>query len=160
MKTIKSDRYDTYYSLNAGSLLMYKSSRKNSKCSDFISVNHLINHNEDRKIDDEKILSQFIGTIESIVYQSKKYNKHLEIKIFCHVFKQCNYINANNDLYCTVDDINRDKERQVYNSIEQVINAVFDLYAAIYPYNKIQRASVFNNPSIKYFINEYYNKGV
>ena len=155
-----TDRYKTPYSLNVASILLYKSSRKNAKCTDFINIHHLINHEKDRRVDDEIILQQLVGTVEAIVYESLAFDKHLEFKCFMHTFKSVSYLNANNEIYHTVEDINVDRARNKYNSIEQVINEVFNIYALIYPYNEISRKTVFNNPSIKYFINMYYHGGV
>lgn len=155
-----TDRYKYPYSLNAASILLYKSSRKNAKCTDFISINHLISHERDSRVNDERILQQLAGTVETIVYNSLAFNKHLEFKCFMHTFKAVSYLNANNEIYHTVEDINVVGARDKYNSIEQVINEVFNIYALIYPYNKISRKTVFNNPSIKYFINIYYQGGI
>ena len=152
--------YNKAFCNNAASVLLYKSNRKNAKCTDFININHLINHEKDRRVNDERILQQLAGTVETIVYNSLAFNKHLEFKCFMHTFKAVSYRNANNEIYHTVEDINVDRARNKYSSIKQVINEVFDIYALIYPYNEISRKTVFDNPSIKYFINMYYNGGV
>ena len=155
-----TDRYKSPYSLNTASILLYKSSRKNAKCTDFIKINHLISHEKDRRVNDERILQQLAGTVEAIVYNSLAFNKHLEFKCFMHAFKAVSYKNANNEIYHTVEDINVDRARNKYSSIEQVINEVFNIYALIYPYNEISRKTVFDDPSIKYFINQYYKMEV
>ena len=155
-----TDRYKSPYSLNAASILLYKSSRKNAKCTDFININHLINHEKDRRINDERILQQLVGTVETIVYDSLTFDKHLEFKCFMYTFKAVSYLNANNEIFHTVEDINADRARNIYNSIEQVINEVVNIYALIYPYNEISRKTVFDDPSIKYFINQYYKMEV
>ena len=154
-----TDRYKSPYALNAANILLYKSSRKNAKRTDLININHLINHEKDRRVNDERILQQLAGTVETIVYESLAFNKYLEFKCFMHTFKAVSYLNANNEIYHTVEDINVDRARNKYNSIEQVINEVFNIYALIYPYNEISRKTVFDNPSIKYFINMYYHGG-
>ena len=159
MDTYTTDRYTTPFSLNAASIVLYKSSRKNAKCSDFINVNHLITKENNRKISDERILQQLITTVEDIVYKSLVFNKHLEIKVYCHTFKAVKYSNANNEYYHTVEEIHVDRAREKYSSIEQVINEIFNLYALIYPYNEISRKTVSNDSSIKYFINMYYQGG-
>ena len=154
-----TDRYNSPYSLNAASILLYKSSRKNAKCTDSININYLINHEKDRRVNDEIILQQLAGTVEAIVYNSLAFNKHLEFKCFMHAFKAVSYKNTNNEIYHTVEDINVDRARNKYNSIEQVINEVFNIYALVYPYNEISRKTVFNNSSIRYFIKMYYQGG-
>ena len=158
-KNIYSETYKTYYQNNAASILLYKSSRRNSKTSDFININHLISHEPNKKISDDRIVNQFLGTLESIVYYSKNVGGHLEISVYCHTFKQAVYKNANNDFYYHTEDINNDINRRNFSSIEQIINTLFDIYALIYPYNKISREELFNNPSVRYFINLYYKRG-
>lgn len=155
-----TDRYKSPYSLNAASILLYKSSRKNAKCTDLININHLISHEKDSRVTDESILQQLAGTVETIVYNSLAFNKHLEFKCFMHTFKAVSYLNSSNELYHTVDDIQADRARKKYSSIEQVINEVFNIYALIYPYNELSRKTVFDSPSIKYFIDMYYQGGV
>ena len=159
-----TDRYNCPYyncphSLNSASILLYKSGRKNAKCTDSININYLINHEKDRRVNDERILQQLAGTVETIVYESLAFDKHLEFKCFVHTFKAASYLNANNEICHTVEDINVDRARNKYSSIEQVINEVFDIYALIYPYNEISRKTVFDNSNIKYFINMYYHGG-
>ena len=155
-----TDRYTTPYSLNTASIVLYKSGRKNAKRTDFININYLNNHEKERRVNDERILQQLAGTVETIVYNSLAFNKHLEFKCFMHTFKSVSYRNANNKIYHTVEDINVDGARNKYSSIEQVINEVFNIYALIYPYNELSRKTVFNNSSIRYFINMYYRGGV
>lgn len=155
-----TDRYKYPYSLNSASILLYKSSRKNAKCTDFININHLISYERDFRVNDERILQQLAGTVETIVYNSLAFNKHLEFKCFMRTFKAASYLNANNEIYHTVEYINVVGARNKYYTIEQFINEVFDIYALIYPYNELSRKTVFNNPSIKYFINMYYQGGV
>ena len=42
--------------------------------------------------------------------------------------------------------------------MEQTINFVYDIYNLIYPYNTLSLDTIYNDPSIKYFIKEYYKK--
>ena len=151
-----SDTFKTYYQNNAFSLFLYKSSRKNSKC-ELINVNHLINNKEDRKIDDAGIIEQLTGVLETSVYYFKNNNNHIESRICGHVFKQSVYINANGQKYGSVDDVNIDGDRVQFYSIEQYINYLYDKFALLYPYNTISRRELFNNSSVKYFINMYYH---
>ena len=157
MKEIKSSTYDTYYQSNAATIYLHKSSRKNAKISDGININHLINKRNDRKVDDDKILMQLVGVIEKIVYNSLKFNKHLEISFYSDIFKQTQYINVDGDLYKGVEDTQIYEIRHELNSLEHCINRVYDLFGLIYPYNHLNRKELFNNSSIKYFINLYYN---
>ena len=51
---------------NHAYIVIFKSNRKNAKCADPISIYHLINHNANKMISDEKILLQFISTLDTI----------------------------------------------------------------------------------------------
>ena len=148
-----SNTYNTFYQNNAASILCFKSSRKNSKCSDVISINHLINQETDRRVSDDKILDQIIGTTEKIVYYCKQY-KHIELSCYIDVFKQIEY--ENNETCHGVEDHHYCFQRVIFSSIERCINFVFSVYCLIYPYNKIDRNTLHNNASIRYFINKYY----
>jgi len=157
MNKIKSDMYDKAFKSNAMSIFMYKSNRKNSKCSDIINVNHLIS--KEVKLHDDKIIQQFLGTIESVVYNAKQFNNHLELSVYIDIFKNASYENASNDLYCATDDLRYNFQRVKFSSFEQCINFIFSMYCMVYPYNEISlQNEIYNNPSIKYFINMYYNK--
>jgi len=154
---IKSEMYNKSFKNNAMSIFMFKSSRKNSKCSNTISINHLISNNI--KIHDDRIIQQFIGTIETIVYNAKQFDGYLELSVYLDIFKNESYINANQDLYCNTNDLRYSFQRVKFSSIEQCINFIFSLYFMIYSYNEISLSQdIYNNPSIKYFINMYYNK--
>lgn len=150
-----SDTFNTFYQSNAASIYCFKSSRKNSKCSNTISINHLINHAPDRKVSDERIIQQITRTIESIVYYARQY-KHIELSAYIDSFKQIEYTNANNEIYHGVEDQRYCFQRVRFSSIEECINFVFSVYCLIYPYNKIDRNTLHNNASIRYYINAYY----
>jgi len=151
-----SDMYNKAYALNAASIFCYKSSRKNSKCSDIISVNHLINHVEDRKISDDRIIQQIADTVAKIVYYSMQYKKHLEVTAYVDTFKNYTCENANNDLYHGIEDQRYCFQRVTFSSIEQCINFIFSVYALIYPYNEIKISRLHDDPSIRYYINKFY----
>lgn len=154
MKEVKTERYEKPYTLNAMSIYVYKSTRKNAKCK-HVNVNHLISHDESGKINDDRILYQFIGTIDKIMQYAKQYD-HIELSMNGSIFKQTNYINANNELYCTVEDMPIIENREQLYSIEQMITSVYYWYCLIYPYNKLNLKEIHNNKSIRYIINEWY----
>ena len=158
-KNIYSKKYKTYYQNNAASILLYKSSRRNSRTSDIIIINHLISHEPNKKISDDRIINQFLETLERIIYYSKSIGGHLEMSVYCHTFKQAVYKNVDNDFYYDIEVINNNINRRKFSSVEQIIDTLFDIYALIYPYNKISRKELFNNPSVRYFINLYYKRG-
>lgn len=151
-----NNMYDKAYALNMASVLCFKSSRKNSKCSDTINILHLINNNDDGKISDERILQQFINTLEKIVYYSLQNNKHLELSVYVNVNKNACFINANNKIYHDVENNRYNFQRVKFSSIESCINFLFSIYDLIYTYNEISKKTLYNNSSIKYLINKYY----
>ena len=160
MNNLKEKTYEVPYTVNAVGLYLYKSSRKNSKTKN-ITVNHLIKtgkNKNDRKINDDRILSQFIGTISKIVLYSRQNNKHLELSCILDYGKKASYINANNELTYKLDIRTLHFERKQFYSMEQTINFVYDIYNLIYPYNTLSLDIIYNDPSIKYFIKEYYKK--
>ena len=145
---------------NSITMFLFKSNRKNSKCSEPVNVYHLIKtEGNDKKISDDRIISQFIGTIEDIIYKSKYFNNNLELSAYVSIEKNSSYINANNDIYNTTEQMRYNWQRVQFSSIEQCVNFIYSLYCLIYPYNKLNlRNTIYNNPSIKYLINEYYRK--
>ena len=151
-----SDAYDAFYQNNAARILCYKSNRKNSKSSEYINIYHMINHNPDRRVSDNKIIDQMVETLEKIVLYCNQYH-HIELSVYMSVSKQTEYENANKEIYHGVDDLNYCFNHVIFSSIEQCINFVFSIYCLIYPYNKIDRKSLHNNASIRYFISQYYS---
>lgn len=157
---MNNELYNKAFTINAASVLCYKSSRKNSICSDIISINHLINHSDDRRISDESIIRQFTNTLESVVYNSLRFGRHLELTVYLDTGKNSGYINANKELYNTWEDIQFSWYRVKFSSIEQCINFLYSIYCLIYPYNEINLGNtIYNDPSVKYYINMYYKKG-
>lgn len=148
--------YDSFYKNNSAIIFCYKSGRKNSSSSDIITINHLTSKDTDRTVSDDRIMSQIAGTIEKIVYYCKQY-KHIELSCYVDVCKQADFINANNEIYHDTEDQRYNFQRVTFSSIEQCISFVFSVYCLIYPYNKISKKALFNNASIRYFINQYYN---
>jgi hypothetical protein len=109
-------------------------------------------------------MQQFAGTLESIVYTSLKFGGHLELSVYMDYGKNSSYINANKENYNTWEDIRLSWQRVKFSSIEQCINFLYSIYCLIYPYNEINlKNTIYNNPSVKYYINKYYHanrKGV
>lgn len=152
---IKSDNYNNGFKSNSITIFMYKSSRKNAKTANAIKVNHLIS--KEVKLHDERIVQQFVGTLEAIVYNSKQFNNHLEILAHVNVFKNASFIDANRDLYCNTNNLIYGFQRVRFYSLENCINFIFSLYCLIYPYNEIDLSQdIYNNPSVRYFIKMYY----
>ena len=152
-----NEMYNRAFVNNAASILLYKSSRKNAKCSDIISVNHLINHSDNRKISDERIIQQFVEVLEKIVFQSLEYNKHIEVSVFLDTGKNSSYENASNETYKTTEYLQFGWNRCKFSSIEQAINFLYSVFCLIYPYNEINLENgIYNNSSVKHCIKKYY----
>lgn len=150
------NNYNTIYQNNSGFIFCYKSTRKNAKTSDIIMINHLISHDKTvNKISDDKILDQFISTIDKIIYYSKQFN-HIELSCYLDIFQQVEYKNANNEIYHDAEKHRYAFQRVQFYNIESCINYVFNIYCLIYPYNKISYKTLHNNASIRYLINQYY----
>lgn len=158
LKNVYDESFNNYYSNNIMHIYLRKSNRKNAKISDCIMVHHLINKNKDEKLTDKRILQQFADTIAHIVYYSKQFNNHLELNSYAMINKQTSYVDANGDLYHTTEKLNYTNKRVKFSSIENCINYVYKMYCLVYPYNTINlNNTVYNNPLIKYHINNYYN---
>lgn len=143
---------------NNASILMYKSSRKNSKASDSISINYLIN--KSGIISDGRVLQQFINTIDEVCHYSKLNKKHLELNCSAMIEKNLQFLNANNEQHQTKERIFYNFTRQKFYSFEKCINFIYSIYLMIYPCNKLHLKDIYNNPSVKYIINKYYKSEV
>lgn len=148
------------YTINAVSIYLYKSSRKNAVCSDSICVNHLITHDNNKRVSDNRILMQFAGTLEKIVYTAAGFNNHLEVSAYMDIGKNTQYINADKRVYVTTEPLRYYWHRVKFSSIEQAVNFLYGIYCLIYPYNTLNlENTVYQDSSIKYLINLYY-KGI
>lgn len=139
---------------NSASFIMFKSSRKNAVSSDFFYARHLIS--KDEQLTDARILEQFIGTIEKVMHESKKFNGHLEIACNVYLEKSLEY-QAIKGIYQDKKNIGYRFERKRYYSIEQITEFVYTMYMLVYPYSKLHSYAIFDNPSIKYLIGQYYH---
>ena len=146
-----------YYEDNAASIFMYKSNRKNSQC-EYFNIWHLISKNENKKINDDSILNQLCSTIDHVLYFAKKYNNKLIFKAFITTGKNATYTDVNNKPYNHIER-NKYTLKEECFSFEEAINYIYNIYCLIYPYNTLSKNTIYNNSSIKNFINEYYKKG-
>lgn len=137
-------------SLNMCNIFMYKSKRKNAETSDIIKVLNVYNTDND-------ILYQLIGTLEKVLFYVKKY-KHIEISSLVSINKESCFINANNNNYTENQIISYKFDRKVLYSYEQLINYIYSMYCMLYPENKLSYNTLYDNSSIKKFINDYYNE--
>lgn len=137
-------------SLNICNIFMYKSKRKNAEISDIIKVLNTYNNDND-------ILYQLIGTLEKVLFYVKKY-KHIEVSSYVSLNKESCFINAKNNNYTESQIITYKFNRQVLYSCEQLINYIYSMYCMLYPGNKLSYNTLYDNSSIKKFINDYYKE--
>ena len=135
-------------SLNMCNIFMHKSKRKNAEISDIIKVLNTYNN-------DNYILYQLIGTLEKVLFYVKKY-KHIEISSYVSLNKESSFINANNNNYVENQIIEYIFDRRVLYSCEQLINYIYSMYCMLYPDNKLSYNTLYDNVSVKKFINDYY----
>ena len=134
-------------------LMMYKSNRKNSK-GEMIPIHELITHGEN--LTDDRILSQIVNALDSVVAQSKKYNDILILSANVFVVREVKKkVIMGECLYN--DDLSYHFQKKQYYSIEQVINFIYYSVMLMYSYCKLSLADVYDNPSILYFVNKYYH---
>ena len=154
----KSKMYGKAFFMNACTIYLYKSSRKNAKIISDIHINHLITQTEDRKVQDKTILSQFVGVLEKAV-SDIGINGHIEVSVYMDAGKDAIYENANNDSFLGVGDIQYNWQRVTFCTIEGFINFLFSVFCILYPYNKISLShTLYNDPSIMYWISKYYGR--
>lgn len=131
-------------------IFMHKSKRKNAEISEIIKILNAYNTDND-------ILYQLIGTLEKALFYVKKY-KHIEVSSYVSINKKSCFINANNNNYTENQIITYKFNRQVLYSCEQLINYIYSMYCMLYPENKLSYNTLYDNASVKKFINDYYNE--
>lgn len=138
---------------NAAYITIFKSNRKNAKCADPISVYHLISHNDNKMISDDRILLQFISTLDAICANAE----NLGAKQFIIKTTVCIGKNA----FRTPEKTDYITERLTYDlqfnmtSITMLISYLFNIFVLIYPYTMLSRETILTNPSVKCIINKY-----
>lgn len=142
---------------NVAHLWLYKSNRKNATIVGAVDMRHLITKSDNRQLTDDKIMSYFITTIEYTLYFIKQ-AKQINVRCWYEYGHITQYKNANGDNYEHVTMLKTASQRESYYSFEQLINHIYRLFLIVYPYSKLDIQDIYNNSSIKYFINQYYNK--
>lgn len=157
-----SETFFTPYQSNGATVYVYKSARLNSKLESF-SINHLIgNIHGDRKISDESILLQFIDSVDRLYYFRDKYDKYhrnIYVAAHCTYFKQA-VRKCVNGYYGRASVCYRTFDKHKYHTFEQMLNFLLEVYNTVYPYNTLDSYTVFENPSVAYYINKWYKREV
>lgn len=133
---------------NSASICFYKSQRKNAKVLKAYYTGHLRTKNEDRKIDNDRMKSQFIEWLEYVSYYSEPGN--INMSVSCHEWKN--------------PTLNGKKETQhrrwetgrlhFDNFTEAAQWLYFNLFCRIYPYCEIDFTEIETEPEFKYFLNK------
>ena len=157
MSSFKPENTMHPWLFNSVQFYAYKSDRKNAKIISDVHMHHLITHNENKCVDENKIESYFVGIISQLVTDIKYSACTINITSYAHIRHVTTYVNANSDLYSHNHVSNYTRQRVKLYSIEDLINYVYDLLLLVYPYTRLDLNTIYNNPSIKYYINLYYN---
>ena len=106
-----------------------------------------------------KEIDKIVSILEKIVTQYKKWNSH-ELNVALHIsFKrQESYYNADGNLRTENTCIYKHYNRNNYSSIEALVRDIFNAMKIADPTIMLSERDVFNNPSIKYWINQWYNQ--
>lgn len=139
-------------------IFVYKNNRKNSKLINDITLRHLITKNENGCLDENLIENYFADIIGQLVYDIKYNATEINITTLCVTYREIRYVNFNNELQSELHPIRLYNNRVKLSSIEQLINYMYDRLLLVYPYTKLSLKDLYNNPSIKYYINLYYSK--
>lgn len=138
---------------NAAYITIFKSNRKNAKCANLISVHHLISHNDNRMISDDRILLQFVRTLDAICANAENLGaKQFIIKTTVFIGK--NAIRTPEKTDCIMERLTYDLRLNT-TSITMLISYLFNIFVLIYPYTMLSRETILTNPSVKCIINKY-----
>ncbi len=147
----------TVYENNIAFIYLYHSKRKNSKIIDDITIRHLIPSNGKQTVDDNSILNYFISVVEKTCYALINC-KTINSGYWVSYGHETHYLDANNEWYEHVTMLKTMSQRDDYTSFEMFINHLYRLFLVIYPYSKLDIKTVYDNPSVQYYIKEYYKK--
>lgn len=106
-----------------------------------------------------KEIDKIVSVLEKVVTQYKKWNSH-ELNVALHISlkRQESYYNADGNLHTENTCIYKHHNRNNYSSIEALIRDIFNSMKIADPTIMLSERDVFNNPSIKYWINQWYNQ--
>lgn len=133
----------------------FKSHIKRAKCEvfnlyhfDFISFE-----------DKDKEISKIVNLISAIISQYKKWNSRtLNVALHISFKRQEAYYNADGKIFSDNVTIYSHKDRFKYSSIEGLIRDILNTMKIADPTIVISEREVFENPSIKYLIKQWYHE--
>lgn len=135
---------------NAAYITIFKSNRKNAKCADLISVHHLISHNDNRMISDDRILLQFVRTLDAICVKAE----NLGAKQFI-IKTTVTTVHIGKNAIRTPENTDHITERLTYDlqfnmtSITMLVSYLFNIFVLIYPYTMLSRETILTNSFVK-----------
>lgn len=135
------------------SFFVYKSMRKNSKC-DYKSF--YIRDNADA----EKAVYTIVGMADSVIHAMYNLDSNTPIMSATISFSAPNtgYVNVDKNFNNEPKNIMVFENKIEYHSIEQVINTLYNWYMVINPYCSLSLKTLYDSPSIKYIIDNFYKK--
>lgn len=136
---------------NAINLYVCKSTRKNAKIE-------IVDCKQFFEIDNEKAIEKIVDTTQKIIYAAKTLGTK-QIIIDGSLSKQFDvaYQNADKQDYNTADIRGVRFSQQIFYSIESLINFLYDCIMILNPSLAVSVKTLFENPSVKYTINQYYH---
>lgn len=141
---------------NLSTLFIYKSDRKNAKIVKDINIRHLITSNENGACNESTIENYFINIVGSVVYTIQCECLEINVTSYTSINHMTTYHNVNHELVSHNHTIRIDAQRKHFSSIEQLINHIYDIFLLIYPYTRLDLNGLYNDPTIKQIIREYY----
>ena len=133
-----------YYKRNCGTIYVWKSMQKNAKCLANIYVGHLITHDPEGKLTDERIIDHFVSEVDKIFAASER-----EFYISVSMVEKRN-----------PDEWFWRSDRQTFKAPTEMLHWLwFNFFCRIYPYNTVSFTEIEMNPSIKYMIKKWKEKG-
>ena len=133
----------------------FKSHIKKAKCEIF----NLYHFDSIPFTERYKEIDKIVSVLEKVVTQYKKWNSH-ELNVALHISlkRQESYYNADGNLHTENTCIYKHHNRNNYSSIEALVRDIFNAMKIADPTIMLSERDVFNNPSIKYWINQWYNQ--
>ena len=142
---------------NMCTIYAYKSSRKNAKIISNVTMRHLITHDQNECLSEERILNYFVGIIGQLAMDIKFFSNVICITTYSSIDRITTYVDANSHLYSHLHTMRLNNNRVKFSSFEQLINYLYDILLLVYPYTRLDLNTIYSNSSIKYFINLYYH---
>ena len=138
---------------NAAYITIFKSNRRNARYADPISVYHL----GGKMISNDRILSQFINTLDAICANAENLGaKQFIIKTTVCIGKNAFRTPEKTDHI--IEQLTYDLQLFNMTSITMLISYLFSIFVLMYPYTTLSRETILTNSSIKCIIDKYGNR--